>query len=246
MPLGRVALAAAAVSVCAGLAYVARRRLSAAAAVWPKALRRRPTRSRTLPRPSGSRAQAFRGRRELGDRRPKQGRSRVPADALAASRDAQPVPVRISKLALRPARPCSSTGTPNSCDTASMSLTYRWIRVLGRASPLCSDRYRRALPRVTDTNHGKPGSTGAPTPCETRGVRTTRLLGRHPRHREPVRPPRPREVLGDSGRLQLLAELARAHELARRPGEATSSSPSTSTLPRSSTTSGEPVTSVPS
>lgn len=40
----------------------------------------------------------------------------------------------------RPARPSSSTGVPNSFDTASMSVTYRWISVFGRASPLCSER----------------------------------------------------------------------------------------------------------
>jgi hypothetical protein len=40
----------------------------------------------------------------------------------------------------RPARPSSSTGIPNSFETASMSLTYRWMSVFGTASPLCSDR----------------------------------------------------------------------------------------------------------
>src|SRR3954451_6871631 len=58
----------------------------------------------------------------------------------------------------RPASPSSSTGIPNSSDTASMSLTYRWIKVSGRASPLCSDRYSRTLPRATETNQGKSGS----------------------------------------------------------------------------------------
>ena len=28
----------------------------------------------------------------------------------------------------------------------------------GRASPSCSDRYSRTLPRATETNQGKPGS----------------------------------------------------------------------------------------
>src|SRR3954466_93781 len=32
------------------------------------------------------------------------------------------------------------------------------MSVLGRASPLCSERYSRAGPRGTETNQGKPGS----------------------------------------------------------------------------------------
>jgi hypothetical protein len=50
------------------------------------------------------------------------------------------LPSGSSKSHSRPARPSSSTGTPNSWDTASMSPTYKWMSVLGRASPLCSER----------------------------------------------------------------------------------------------------------
>jgi hypothetical protein len=50
------------------------------------------------------------------------------------------LPSGSSRSTSRPARPSSSTGIPNSAQTTSMSLTFRWIRVFGRASPLCSER----------------------------------------------------------------------------------------------------------
>ena len=70
---------------------------------------------------------------------PEAGKSLIGASG-APSGYTQPVAVRIFQVALPPSKTLFVDRVPNSSDTASMSLTYRWISVLGRASPLCSDR----------------------------------------------------------------------------------------------------------
>ena len=70
-----------------------------------------------------------------------------------------------SRSSISLAHGASSTLTPNSAAMESTSPRRRYTSVSGRASPLCSDRKIRTLPRAIVTKAGKPGSKRCTDSC---------------------------------------------------------------------------------